>query len=164
MKSKTSSIVTTFLVILIIALTTGFIYYNLNLRSDNSEQIQESINEPINKTVINGPVIEVSPTAYDFGTVVFGEVAEHVFQIKNSGNQSLKILKLSTSCGCTKASVEEDEKTIAPGDSADMLVTFDPSVHKDDHDLGYITRIVYIKTNDSEKPEIEVEITANVIK
>jgi len=111
-----------------------------------------------------GPIIEVTPSSYDLGTVIYGEVAEHTFVVKNLGSQPLEILRLSTSCGCTKATIAEEDKVIAPGQSVDMLVTFDPAVHKDDMDLGDITRVVYIRTNDPKNPETEVEITAKVIK
>lgn len=115
-------------------------------------------------SVIKGPAIEAAPDSHDFGTVIYGDVAEHTFIVKNLGDEPLEILRLSTSCGCTNATIAEEDKIIAPGQSVDMLVTFDPAVHKDDSDLGYVTRIVYIKTNDPANPEVEVEITAKVIK
>ncbi|HLD28413.1 MAG TPA: DUF1573 domain-containing protein [Patescibacteria group bacterium] len=114
--------------------------------------------------VIGGPAAEVSPKTYDFNMVVYGEIASHIFQISNLGNQPLEILKVSTSCGCTKAAVAEADRIVAPGQSVNMIVTFDPAIHKDDTDLGPLTRIIYITTNDPNNPEIEAEITANVIK
>lgn len=111
-----------------------------------------------------GPKIEVDQKSYDLGIVKYGDVARHTFKIKNAGTKNLEILKLSTSCGCTKASIVDEDKIILPGKSVDMLVTFDPAVHKDDTDLGILKRIVYIRTNDSENKEVEVEITANVLK
>lgn len=117
-----------------------------------------------NVPIYNYPKIEVYPDSYDLGTVVYGEVAKKVFEIKNVSNEPLEIQKVSTSCGCTKAVIEDDVKSILPGKSANMIVTFDPAAHKDDSDLGKIVRIIYIKSNDPEKPEIEIKITANVIK
>lgn len=114
--------------------------------------------------ITSGPVIEVTPASYDLGTVVYGKIAEHTFTVKNLGDKPLEILRLSTSCGCTKATMAEKDKIIAPGQSAEMLVTFDPAVHQNDMDLGELTRIVYIRTNDPKKPETEVEIKAKVIK
>lgn len=113
---------------------------------------------------IQGPSIAVEPAIFDFGTVVYGEVAEQEFSIKNAGTEDLEILRLSTSCGCTKAVIAEADKIIAPGQSVSMLVSFDPAVHEDDSDLGEVIRIVYLKTNDPDNPEIEVEIRAKVIK
>jgi len=113
---------------------------------------------------VNGPSIKVSPAFYDLGIVIYGEVTKHKFIVENLGTEPLKILKLSTSCGCTKAFIDEDKKILAPKASAEMLVTFDPAVHKDDSDLGELTRVVYINSNDPVRPEVEIELKANVIK
>ena len=108
--------------------------------------------------------IKIEPSAFDFGTVVYGVISEHKFIIKNEGTANLQILRLSTSCGCTKATIEENDKTIAPGKSVEMKVTFDPAVHKDDTDLGALTRTIYVKSNDPVYPETETTITAFVVK
>jgi len=150
--------------IVIVVILVGVIVYGYNqapagTNQDNNININQTGN-PISK----GPLIEVTPTSYDLGIVIYGEVASHTFSVKNAGTEPLEILRLSTSCGCTKAMIAEEDKIIAPGQSVDMLVTFDPAVHEDDSDLGDIIRVVYIRTNDPKNPETEVEITANVIK
>ncbi|MFA4871667.1 MAG: DUF1573 domain-containing protein [Patescibacteria group bacterium] len=132
---------------------------NLN-STDNSEANENSANQNLSQ----GPAIQITPAAFDWGTVIYGEIAQKTFTIANAGNQPLEILRLSTSCGCTKATMAENDKIIAPGQSAEMSVTFDPAVHQDDMDLGEIVRVVYIKSNDSQKPEAEVELRAKVIK
>ena len=58
----------------------------------------------------------------------------------------------------------ERDKSIAPGVSADLKVTFDPAVMKNNPDLGKVTRVVYIKSNDPANPEVEVTINALVVK
>ena len=113
---------------------------------------------------IKGPAIKIIPETYDLGTVIYGEVAKHIFTIENIGDEPLEILKLSTSCGCTKALMADEDKIIVPGQSVELAVTFDPAVHKDDTDLGDISRIIYIVTNDPNQPRLEAEITARVIK
>jgi len=111
-----------------------------------------------------GATIEINEKLFDFGVVKYGDIVSHVFKITNQGSEDLEIFKISTSCGCTKASVEEEDKIILPGKTVDLIVTFDPAVHKDDTDLGELQRIIYIKTNDLINEEAEVKITANVIK
>lgn len=112
----------------------------------------------------SGATIVVRPQSYDFGEVVYGDVASHEFTISNTGSETLEILRLSTSCGCTSAKVEEKDKVIQPGESVPMEVRFDPAVHKDNTDVGTVTRIVYIRSNDVKNPETEVTITANVVR
>jgi hypothetical protein len=43
-----------------------------------------------------GPKIEIREMRYDFGTVVQGTTAEHVFEIKNVGNEPLIIEKVQS--------------------------------------------------------------------
>ncbi len=106
------------------------------------------------------PRIMITPGSYDFGEIQYEKV-EHTFLVKNIGAKSLEIKGISTSCGCTKGAVESE--TIMPGESTNLLVTFDPNL-MDEEVLGDILRVVYIKSNDPEQPEIEVKITANVKK
>jgi hypothetical protein len=141
----------------------GWLFYSNSTKSEISGQSTvDNVNEIVH--TIEGPDIKVEPDTYDLGIVVYGDVPERIFKISNLGNKPLEILKLSTSCGCTKASMAEEDKIISPGETADMLVTFDPAVHGDDSDLGDLVRVIYIKTNDLDNSEVEVEITANVVK
>ena len=58
----------------------------------------------------------------------------------------------------------EQDKSIAPGASAAFKIRFDPAVMKDNPDLGQVTRVVYITSNDPNNSEVEVVINALVIK
>lgn len=124
------------------------------------QQASESETEVINKQ--SGPHIVVDPTTYDFGRVKFGDVPEHTFIVKNTGDRNLKIESVSTSCACTKGEMKVNN--IAPGEQAELMVNFDPAVHGDDSDMGELTRTVYIVSNDSNQEEIEIKIYADVYK
>lgn len=113
---------------------------------------------------ISSPRIEAVPAFYDFGMIRYQDISVREFEIKNTGNENLEILRISTSCGCTKAKMSEDARIIAPGAVATLIVTMDPASHKAYFDLGPIKRVVYIKTNDKNNPEIEIELTANVLR
>lgn len=106
------------------------------------------------------PRIAVTPNSYDFGTIPYEKV-EHTFLVENIGTKPLEIKGISTSCGCTKGTVELE--TIMPGKTTNLLVTFDPNL-MDEEVLGEVLRIVYIKSNDPKQSEVEVEITAEVKK
>ena len=45
-----------------------------------------------------------------------------------------------------------------------VFVSFDPAIHKDDSDLGDVTRSIYIDTDQKLFARIEASIHANVIK
>lgn len=124
------------------------------------QQASEFETEVINKQ--SGPHIVVDPATYDFGQVKFGDVPEHTFNVKNTGDQNLEIKGVTTSCACTKG--EMKESNIIPGEQAELVVSFDPAVHGDDSDMGELTRTVYITSNDSNQEEIEVKIYADVYK
>jgi hypothetical protein len=51
-------------------------------------------------------------------------------------------------------------ETLLPGQTALLDITYDATLHPDD---GPVLRIVYIRSNDPARPEVEVELTANVI-
>jgi len=96
---------------------------------------------------------------YDFGDIPPDRKVEKTFTIVNKGTKDLVIYDVSSSCGCTAALVDKD--TIPPGESADILVTYDPRVNKDQG--RFITRKVRIKSNDPAAPLAEFTITANVL-
>lgn len=104
----------------------------------------------------------LQPDSQDLGTVVYGDIATTTFTLTNNTPQPLNITKVSTSCGCTSASVEHE--SLEPYESTTVNVSFDPAVHKDDTDLGDLTRTIYIETDHLNYPKVTAEITATVVK
>lgn len=108
------------------------------------------------------PLVAMTPATIPLGTVIYGDVAQAVFTLTNYTPSPIKIIRVATSCGCTKAAVEKDE--LQAYESTKINVTFDPAVHKDDTDLGDLTRTIYITTDNPNFPDLESTITATVIK
>ncbi len=106
--------------------------------------------------------VSLWPTRRSLGTVVYGDVARTEFTLTNYTPLPLEISRVSTSCGCTSADVEKD--SLDAYESTTVTVSFDPAVHKDDTDLGDITRTIYIETDNPNYPELESIITATVVK
>lgn len=104
------------------------------------------------------PRIEITPNSYDFGAIPYRAV-EKKFTVKNLGGSPLRITGLSTSCGCTRAEMEKRE--LLPGEEAELLVTFDPNVMSEQLE-GEVYRVAYVKSNDPERPEVEIEIRARL--
>jgi len=107
-------------------------------------------------------MVSLSPETKTLGTVVYGDVATTEFTLTNYTPLPLKVTRVSTSCGCTKASVEKEE--LAAYESTTVNVSFDPAVHKDDTDLGDLTRTIYVETDNPNFPNFESNITARVIE
>lgn len=105
--------------------------------------------------------IVVTPSSYDFGDIYpdKGPVST-TFNVKNTGIEPIKINRLSTSCGCTTAKM--DNSDLLAGETRKMEVTFDPNVHPDQS--GKMTRVVYLQTSDVISSEIEIDIIGNVVR
>jgi tRNA-binding EMAP/Myf-like protein len=79
-----------------------------------------------------------------------------VIQIKNTGNETLKIFSVKPSCGCTTAPLDKDE--LQPNETANIDITL--QINKDE---GKITKPITITTNDPKKDKFDVVLVAKVI-
>ena len=100
------------------------------------------------------PAAVALETVKDFGTVNKGQRVTHEFQIRNDGDQILKVTDVRPSCGCT---VAEYDKTVAPGAIGKVKATVDTRNFK-----GGIAKSVRVFTNDPANPQIDLVIKANV--
>jgi len=58
--------------------------------------------------------------------------------------------------------VEQEE--LGAYESTTVNISFDPAVHKDNTDLGELTRTIYVDTDNPNFPQLTSTITANVVK
>lgn len=134
------------------------------------------------KAPADAPKIKFDQELQDLGEIsqAKGEVSAD-FNFRNEGESDLLIEKLSTSCGCTLASIIYQGKegprftmaghgktnpdnwqvSITAGDWAILRVYYDPSVHKDLK--GPVTRTISVFSNDPVEFEKKVIITLNQI-
>lgn len=103
------------------------------------------------------PNIDLGAERHDFGQVAQGQVVTAAIPVHNTGNGTLQIETVSTSCGCTSASVEP--ASIPPGGEGVLTVRYDSGVHPD---AGPVERVVFIASNDPDTPEAQVLVTAHV--
>lgn len=126
--------------------------------------------------------LSAEETFFDFGeiTMANGKVT-HSFEVKNNGTEPLRINKVYTSCMCTTASVIDSfgkKRGVfgMPGhtsSSADIKVgvgeiikvdaIFDPNAHGPSG-VGLMERSIYVETNSSESPQLELSFRAVVAK
>lgn len=127
----------------------------------------------------DAPRIASVKTKKDLGTVSQQDgIVTTEFSLKNEGKNDLVIDKLSSSCGCTSATLiyqgQESPRfymaghghdapnpdwkvAIAPGDEAQVKVYYDPTVHPDL--TGSVTREVSVHSNDPVDFETKFTIT-----
>lgn len=101
------------------------------------------------------PRIVVEPAFFDFGTLRPGRAVQKEFVVRNHGRAELVIESLTTSCGCTAALTET--KTLKAGASTPLRVTLTAP-----EEQGRLQKSVLIKSNDPERPNLEVKIEALV--
>lgn len=106
--------------------------------------------------------IAVVPDTKALGEVIYGDVAETEFTLTNFTPDPVTITRVSTSCGCTTAKLQKQE--LEAYDLTTVRVSFNPAFHKDDTDLGELTRTIYIETDNPNFSKLTAEITANVVK
>jgi hypothetical protein len=93
------------------------------------------------------PKIVITPAEQDLGNVP-QKPLDATYTIQNSGSQPLKISKVSTSCDCTKATVDSTE--VAPGGTTVLRVHMDPAL---ENLYGKIRRDITVETNDPRAPK-----------
>ncbi len=123
-------------------------------------------------TSSNGTLTVEEANNYDFGTISMaaGKVT-HSFKIKNTGNETVTINKMYTSCMCTTALLKKGDKqfgpygmpghgaipkigqAINPNEEATVEVIFDPAAHGP-AGVGRIERAVYLENNAGDPIEL----------
>jgi hypothetical protein len=106
------------------------------------------------------PQISITENNLNLGEVVNGEVITHEVTVQNGGQADLVIASISTSCGCTKATLEP--MTIPPGASGTLHIEFDSGAHGPDL-TGVLIRQIFVASNDPQQPEMVVELEANIL-
>ena len=103
------------------------------------------------------PRLSLDPESWDFGRTLKNRVIEKQFTLRNVGDANLVIEKISTTCGCAAALL--NEKTLAPGKSAVLRVTFDTRAFE-----GRVERKVLLRSNDRSRDPLEIKLQATVVR
>jgi hypothetical protein len=94
-------------------------------------------------------------TSFDFGDIYKGEVISHIFVIKNEGTADLVIKDFVGGCGCEIISAD---KVIPPGKEGKAQIEINTATQ-----MGQISKPATLRTNDPERPNIVLTLTANVL-
>ncbi len=100
--------------------------------------------------------IELEETSFDFGFAPQGNAKlVHTFVVKNSGEDTLKIIRVRPTCGCTAAPLEK--KILAPGEKTNIKVIFRTRGYK-----RRTTKAVKIQSTDPTNTMVSLRFTANL--
>src|SRR3989344_4427486 len=149
-----------------LVLIAGFIWWAkpTNSSTISSESDSQAQNEVVS-SAMSSDILSLDKRSYDFGTISMGKgKISTTFALTNVSTSSVQTSKLYTSCMCTTARFiqggqESDEfgmpghgfvppmeRTIAPGETAQIVVTFDPAAHGP-AGVGKISRAVRLETD-----------------
>lgn len=106
------------------------------------------------------PQIALETTNIDLGDMVNGEIVAREVTVQNTGVAELVIESVSTSCGCTQATLEP--MIIPAGSKSTLRIEFDSGAHGPEL-TGQLIRQIFIASNDPLQPEMVVEIMANIL-
>jgi len=137
-------------------------------------------NNPVTEA-ISASILEATKSQFDFGTISMknGNVS-YKFEVENNGSESIVVEKVYTSCMCTTAKITDAqgktygpygmpghaglsgiEVEINPGEKAIVEAIFDPAAHGPSG-VGLANRTVFLETNSTQTPKIELNFTAMV--
>ena len=119
-----------------------------------SAQTTTDKNTKTTKTTTAGPVMTFAESKFDFGNIKQGDIVEHVFKFKNTGNAPLVIKQVDVTCGCTTP--EWPKEPIAPGKSGTIKAVFN-SAGK----MGQQNKVITVQSNATNAPT-QVTIISNV--
>lgn len=101
------------------------------------------------------PKITVDKEKIDLGVLYNGAVKGAEIKLTNTGNDTLKIMGVQSSCGCT--TVKHPKSALAPGESDIIKVEFNSTGF-----YGPATKLVNITSNDPNRTYVTVTLTAEV--
>lgn len=108
----------------------------------------------VGAVALAAPKLVVEPSLYDFGTVMDGVVIQFNVVLTNAGDATLQISGVSYNCSCT--GYQLPKRTLAPGESVTMAVTF--------RTAGYsrypqpVSQALTVSSNDPINPRQVIEV------
>jgi hypothetical protein len=107
--------------------------------------------------VFAAPVLQVENPKFDFGEVFQGEKVLHAFEFFNKGDETLRIDRVRSSCGCTAVLVSE--KILPPGGKGEIKANFDSTRFR-----GSVSKKIYLYSNDPVRPTMQFHIKGKVLE
>ena len=95
--------------------------------------------------------IQVDPEFIDFGAVALGEVKSEILEVSNIGNGVLDIDEIFLSQGAFSFQLPTDENRLEPGESMDVIVSYEPVNVSD-------TKKMNIESNARYNPSMDIPL------
>ena len=99
--------------------------------------------------------MEFPKEGWNFGSVIQGAKKKQTMELRNFGTKPLIIGFAKVTCGCLK--IELKTKTVAPGESAELVVYLDTTAQ-----VGRIKKFVIIKTNSTFESQVFIPVFGEI--
>lgn len=125
--------------------------------------------------------LTLSESRFEFGSIKMADgIVSKEIVVKNEGGEAVAVTNIYTSCMCTAAEFSFAGETfgpfgmpgharasaagmvVPPGGEGILRIMFDPAAHGPSG-VGRADRTVYLVTNSSETPKVEVKFSALVL-
>lgn len=93
----------------------------------------------------------------DFKSVASDENITAKFRFQNAGQQPVKILYISTSCGCTTAGTAK--KIYSPGEKGEVEVTFTFGGRR-----GLQNKVIVVQSDDPKEPSVALMLKVDILE
>lgn len=101
------------------------------------------------------PTFEIDNRLFGFGSMEFGEVGTHSYEVTNTGESNLLLKQGPKSCACTRYEIESKE--LKPGESTKIHVEWTPK----NPEIRF-RQVMNLYTNDPKTPVVSLEIGGHV--
>ncbi len=101
------------------------------------------------------PELTVDKRKINFGEIRSGKVVDLTFTFENTGDKTLVIKNVNTSCGCTYTRL--DKKEYEPGEKGTIPVKFFSKGYR-----GRVIKIITIVSNDKKNPYLRLTLSGMV--
>jgi hypothetical protein len=105
-------------------------------------------------SVWSAPNLVIPEGEFNFGWVPQHSKVSHTFELKNLGDDTLRITRVIPGCGCTKAPLNKD--VLAVGETAELEIIFSTGRYN-----GKVSKSPKVETNEGRAPK-RVRIISNV--
>lgn len=102
-----------------------------------------------------GPRLELSQAEWDFGQLWYGDPCQTEIELKNTGDATLRITEVKSTCGCTVA--QPKKKELAPGETVSMTIKYQTTKN-----AKKVAQYITIITNDQSQPQVRFPVRGEV--
>lgn len=113
---------------------------------------------PLMAAAAEGPRISFDKYRHDYGKVLSGDTVTEEFTFTNTGDETLIIEKLRSSCGCTKA--VKGSREVPPNGKSKIVAAFDTTGLRP----GRKSKTIFVHTNDPKNRLVKLTLLADVVR